>query len=136
MPKRSVALGCALVGLALLSVACASTGGLRTEPLDAGVGREFSGDYAAVLRAAEQAVLGAGLTVDSYEEVNDSTAVIVGKKGMSAWSWGELVRVVVQKSAADRVAVRVFTRRKMATNVTAKGDYSETIFANIELALR
>ena len=61
--------------------------------------------------------------------------MIVAKKGTSAWSWGELVRVVVQKSASDRTTVRVLSRRRMATNVTAKGDYSDTIFSNIELAL-
>jgi len=104
--------------------------------LDVGVLREFNGDYTTVLRATRNAVASAGLAVDSYEEVNDSTAMIVAKKGNSAWSWGELVRVVVQKSASDRVSVRVLSRRKMATNITAKGDYSNTIFSNIELALR
>jgi hypothetical protein len=124
--------------LILLSVAtgCATAGGMREEPLDVGVLREFSGDYATVLRATRNAVMSAGLAIDSYQEINDSTAVILAKKGTSAWSWGELVRVVVQRSAGDRVAVRVLSRRRMATNVTAKGDYSETIFSNIDLALR
>jgi hypothetical protein len=122
--------------LLVLSTSCATAGGMREEPLDVGVVREFSGDYVTVLRATRNAVMGAGLAIDTYQDVNDSTAMIVAKKGTSAWSWGELVRVVVQRSAVDRVAVRVLSRRRMATNVTAKGDYSETIFSNIELALR
>jgi len=61
--------------------------------------------------------------------------MIVAKKGMSAWSWGELVRVVVQELSNDRVAVRVLSKRRMATNVTAKGDYSEAIFSSIEMAV-
>src|SRR3989441_8073951 len=135
MKTRLCAHSCAVLVLTLLA-ACASAGGMRAEPLDVGVLREFNGDYTTVLRATRNAVASAGLAVDSYEEVNDSTAMIVAKKGNSAWSWGELVRVVVQKSASDRVSVRVLSRRKMATNITAKGDYSNTIFSNIELALR
>jgi hypothetical protein len=127
---------CRLVALSSFLLACASAGGMREEPLDVGVVREFNGEYTTVLRATRDAVASAGLAVDSYEEVNDSTAMIVAKKGTSAWSWGELVRVVVQKSASDRVAVRVLSRRRMATNVAAKGDYSDTIFSNIALALR
>ena len=134
MKTRLCAHSCAVLVLTLLA-ACASAGGMRAEPLDVGVVREFNGDYTTVLRATRNAVASAGLAVDSYDEVNDSTAMIVAKKGSSAWSWGELVRVVIQKSG-DRVAVRVLSRRKMATNVTAKGDYSDTIFSNIELALR
>jgi hypothetical protein len=104
--------------------------------LDTGVLREFDGEYATVLSAARNAVTAAGLTIDSYQEVNDSTAMIVAKKGISAWSWGELARVVVQKSGDNRVGVRVLTRRRVATNLTAKGDYSDAIFSNIDLALR
>ena len=63
--------------------ACATTGGMRQEPLDAGVVREFTGDFQTVLRAARTAVTNAGLAVDSYDEANDSTAVIVAKKGTS-----------------------------------------------------
>src|SRR3989339_1498896 len=129
--RLTVGVAVLLSGLTLILTACASTGGMRVEPLDTGVLREFNGDYATVLRAARNAVTAAGLAIDSYQEVNDSTAVIVAKKEASAWSWGELVRVVVQKSTDDRVGVRVLTRRKLATNITAKGDYSETIFSNI-----
>jgi len=109
---------------------------MRQEALDSGVVREFAGDFPTVLKAARAAVTNAGLAVDSYEQVNDSTAVLVAKKGTSAWSWGELVRVVVQGSSNNKVSVRVLSHRKLATNITAKGDYSDTIFSNIDLALK
>ena len=122
-------------GLVILA-GCASTASMKQAPLDQGTQREYSGSYTTVLRAARDAVSNSGLAIDSFDEVNDSTAVIVAKKGSSAWSWGELVRVVVQKSTGDRVVVRVTSRRKLATNVTARGDYAETLFSNIALALR
>lgn len=135
MMTRVVTFGFAPLAFAFL-VGCASAGGMRVEPLDIGVVREFNGEYTTVLRATRSAITGAGLTIDSDENVNDSTAMIVAKKGISAFSWGELVRVIVQKSADDRTAVRVLSRRRMATNLTAKGDYSATIFESIESGLR
>lgn len=118
------------------ALGCASTAAMRSEPLEVGIVREFSGDYARILRAARDAVVNAGLAIDTFDEVNETTAVIVAKKGTSAFSWGELVRVVVQQSAVDRTSERVVTKRKLATNVAAKGDYSDTIFSNIALSLR
>jgi len=135
MRTRFVTLGFASLAFAFV-VGCASTGGLRVEPLDVGVVREFNRDYTTVLQATRGAITSVGLVIDSDENVNDSTAMIVAKKGISVWSWGEFVRVVVQRSADDRTTVRVVSRRRMATNLTAKGDYSVTLFSNIELGLR
>ena len=109
---------------------------MRARPLDEGVAREFTGDYATVLRAAREAVIGAGLAIDLFDEVNETTAVIVAKKGSSLFSFGELVRVVVEQSANDRVVVRVVSDRKLATNIAARCDYADTIFSNVTLALR
>jgi hypothetical protein len=120
----------------MLLVGCASAGGMKNAPLEAGVAREFPGSYEAIVRAARDATVQAGLAIDSFTDVDSSTAMIVAKKGSSLFSYGELVRVVVQRTGQNRTAVRVYTKRKLATNVTAKGDYSETIFENIALSLR
>jgi hypothetical protein len=122
--------------LLVLATACASTGGMVTEPVDVGTERTFDRDYPDVLRAARSAVTGAGLTIQTDSVLNDSTQMIVGTKGVSAWSWGELVRVVVQGTGPSRAQVHVLTKRKMATNITAKGDYSTTIFTVMADSLR
>ena len=125
----------AVAALTLLC-GCATTGGMRSTPLDTGVSRQYAGDFEIVFRATRAAITNAGLAIESYDEIDETTALIVAKKGASAFSWGELVRVVVQSTAPDKVTVRVLTKRKLATNVTARGDYSETIFSNIDLQLR
>ena len=128
-----------LIGLFAITglLGCASTGSMRSEPLDAGAVREFSGDYAVILRAARDAIVAAGLAIDSFDEVNETTAMIIAKKGASLFSWGELVRVVVvQQSPSGPTQIRVVSDRKLSTNVTAKGDYADTIFSNVALALR
>ena len=109
---------------------------MRTEPLDRGVSRESSGDYPPVVKAAQTAITSAGLAVDSFDQPNDATAVIIAKKGPSAFSWGELVRVVVTSAGPEKTSIWVLSKRRLATNVTAKGDYSTNIFENIALTLK
>ncbi len=49
---------------------------------------------------------------------------------------GELVRVVVQQTAPDTIAVRIISKKRMATNVAARGDYSQAILNDMELKLK
>ena len=134
MIRRSMALIC--VAVLTILTGCATTGGMRSAPLTEGVSRTFKGDYDRVLKAARESVVEAGLAIDEVNKVDDKTWMIISKKGASAFSWGEMIRVVVQGSGTDETAVRVMTQRKVATNVTAKGDYSTSILSNMELKLK
>ena len=118
------------------TIACATAAGMRGAPLQEGIAHTFTGEYDQVLTAAREALLEAGLTVEEVNKVNDTTWMIIGNRGTSAWSWGELVRLVVEQTDASQTTVRVLTERRLATNVTAKGDYSTSIFSNMELKLK
>ncbi|MBC8230729.1 hypothetical protein H8E77_14365 [bacterium] len=109
---------------------------MLSAPLDAGRSQTFSADYDTVVKAARDALMSSGLAIDDASEVGNKTFVILAKKGTSAWSWGELVRVTVQEVSESKTTVRVYTKRKLATNVTAKGDWADTVFSNITLQLR
>jgi hypothetical protein len=127
------------MGLALatlvIGAACASTGGLRSAPLDQGEVRFYDAPFAVVAPAAREGVLSAGLEVDTISHPDSLTWMIIAKKGMSLWSYGELVRVVVQQTPEGAVAVRVVTKRRLATNITARGDWSGRIFERLDQAL-
>src|SRR6266568_834246 len=103
--------------LAVIAVGCASAGGMRSEPLDAGEVKFYAAPLNTVAPAARQAVLAAGLAVDTVSQPDSLTWMIIAKKGMSLFSYGELVRVVVQQTTEGPVAVRVFTKRRLATNI-------------------
>jgi len=122
--------------LLALIPACATTGGMRSAPVEQGVARAFKGDYDRTLKAARESVVEAGLAIEEVNKVDEKTWMIIAKKGGSAFSWGEMVRVVVQNTGTDETTVRVITQRKLATNVTAKGDYSTSILSNLELKLK
>ena len=124
-----------LAAAAAMSAACASTAGLRSAPLDAGETKFYAAPLAVVGPAARQAVLAVGLNVDTVSTPDSLTWMIIAKKGMSLFSYGELVRVVVAQTPDRAVAVRVYTKRRLATNVTAKGDWSGSIFQQLDLIL-
>jgi hypothetical protein len=126
-----------LFGFAVATlIGCATTGGLQSRPLVDGSSQTYQAEYQKVLRATREAVVAAGLAIDQASQVDSTTWMIVAKKGSSAFSWGELVRVVVQQTAVTETTVRVVSAKKLATNVTAKGDYAQTIFSNVTLALK
>ena len=127
----------AVLLLALIAcVGCASTSSIQNAPLHAGTGRTFDSDFDTVLAAARQATTEAGLAIEKTERVDEKNWIIIGKKGTSAFSWGELVRVAVTDDGPEKTTVRVYTKRKLATNVLAKGDYAHSILSNIELLLK
>jgi hypothetical protein len=120
----------------LLSIGCATTSIMRNASLDKGIPKTFAASFDRVLKAAREAVTQAGLQVEEVTQLDDQTWTIIGNKGMSGWTWGERVRVIVQKKSKSETLVRVLTKRKNPLNITAKWDYSQEIFSNIHLNLR
>jgi hypothetical protein len=129
---RDLTAACALAVAVIVTAACASAGGMRAEPIDAGEAKFYAAPLATVAPAARQAVLSAGLDVDTVTQPDSLTWMIIAKKGMSLFSYGELVRVVAQQTPEGPVVVRVFTKRRLATNITAKGDWSGRIFDELD----
>lgn len=52
-------------GVAVLLMGCATAGGLKSEPLDQGVTRSFTGTYDTILKAARDAVVDSGLHLEA-----------------------------------------------------------------------
>jgi hypothetical protein len=122
--------------VASLGLACSSQSGVQNAPMQAGIGRTFDASYEKTMGAAREAATEAGLKFESATEVDPNTYLIMYKASTSAWSWGEIVRLAVIKTSDTQTTVRIYTKRKSAVNVGAKGDYSNTILSNIELKLK
>ncbi len=117
--------------LCLATTSCATTGALKREPLDAGTSQTYSAPLNRVVSAAREAVAQAGFQIDDVVHPNDSTWMVIGKRGAGFFSYGELVRAVVQPATGGQTVVRVVTHRRLATDITAKGDYSHAILSSI-----
>lgn len=130
----------------LLSVtACASIGGLRTEPADMGVTREFQAASTTLAPLVRDILITTGFRINDFTEIEDPRVasgsslqswMVLGRRKSSTWSYGELVRVVITPQDAQTSLVQVITRRRAALNLTAKGDYSDEIFQQLEATLR
>ncbi len=127
-----------VVGLLILATmisGCATMAGMRTEPLDMGVAKVYEADLENAVRATINALLGSALEIDDVEEVDASTWMFLAKRKSGGFTWGELVRVVVQQTDTDEVTIWIVSRRRNAVNVTARSDWSDAVFAQIALDL-
>jgi hypothetical protein len=105
---------------------------IKNAPLHAGESRSFEAPFKDLVKFSREAMVDAGLEMESVEKVDEDTYMLIGKTRASGWSWGELVRVVIlQEEDADKNTVRVYTKRRLGTNATAKGSYTNTILSNI-----
>ena len=108
---------------------------IRNAPLHAGEGRNFDIGYKKAIKFAREAVSEAGLILESSEKVDDENYMVIGKAKTSAWSWGELVRVIITNDSDgenEEVTIKVYTQKNIKINITAKGNYTQTILSNIE----
>lgn len=114
---------------------CATMGGLRQEPLAAGATHLFPAPLGPVVDAARQAMVGAGIDIREQVQPSPDIWILLGAKGMSLWSYGELVRVVARQTDSAQTSVYVITQRRLATNVTASEDRSTTLFDRMAATL-
>ena len=122
--------------IVLLITGCATIGIMRNASIDDGEDEIFNASFAEVLKAAQKSVRQSGLAVEEVTRLDDRTWSIIGNKGVTGWSHGERVRVIVQKISESETLVRVLTKRKLSTNITATWDFSPQIFSNIESNLQ
>ena len=116
---------------------CATKVSMLGMPLDEGDEQTFSFNYETVSKATYEAVVLSGLSIEDRSEPTNGRMIILAKKSSSAWSWGEFVRIVVQETEKEKeTLVRVLTKRRLAINVTAKGNWSDTLFSHIAMQLR
>lgn len=102
----------------------------------------FSGEFDQVLLATRSAVLQEGYDIrGDYSVVDGGQHVIHADKFPTPFDAGTLIRVVVERPEQSsregpRTVVRVFTTRRIMSNLEVGGDASEAIFRRIHTILR
>jgi hypothetical protein len=137
--KGIISLIAMMVLIILGSIGCRTLEGMKSEPLNEGEERIFNADYNQVLKAAQESIPVVGLQIEETKEINGSTWMILAKEsgstGVFVSSYGTLVRVVIEKMDSNRTVVRVISKRKLATNIGATGDFSQQIFSTMNVKL-
>ncbi|MEE9464696.1 MAG: hypothetical protein V3W14_03855 [Candidatus Neomarinimicrobiota bacterium] len=124
-----------LVVIALLLCGCATVGSMEQVSTSVGVSAIFRSDYDDVLSVLQPSIISVGLVIEGSRKVNDNQWIIISQSNISAWSWGEIIRVVIERTNESETTVRVHTKSKLATNITYKDNYSSLIFSEIGLRL-
>jgi hypothetical protein len=122
-------------GMLIVTLSCATTSGLRNEALDEGVVRIYQAPLRETIEAGREAMVGSGIEVKEVNDLGDNTWMIMGNKGGGLASYGELVRMVLSGPEDGPTTVRVLTKKRMATNVFAEGDWSKSIYDQMDLKL-
>lgn len=97
-------------------------------PLDAGTSHTFHASPKLVLKAVRESIPEVGLALKS-ERTDDTETMFLAERGVTAFSWGEEVRIVVHPDASS-VNVRIISERAFAPNITAK-DFDNDLFTLI-----
>ena len=105
---------------------------VKNAPLHAGDARTFEQPFKTMIKYSRDACTEAGLVMESSERIDEDTYMILSKAKTSAFSWGEVVRIVLEKKDAMKTVMRVYTRRRIGFNVAAKASYTNTIFSSVE----
>lgn len=124
-----------IIALLLLSISAFSQQSMnkvKNAPLHAGDARTFDQPFKTMIKYSRSACSDAGLVMESSERIDEDTYMILSKAKTSAFSWGEIVRVVLEKNDDMKTVMRVYTRKRIGINVAAKGSYTNTLFSSIE----
>ena len=126
-----------IIGICIvLFSGCRSVSSIRDVSLSEGPSQVFNADYNKVLKVIPEAISESGISIEETKQIDDKTYMIIGEKSADAFQWGSVVRVIIEKTSKNKTTVRVYTQKKQALNITARGDFSKAIFSNIELKLR
>lgn len=116
---------------------CATVSTMRAAPPQEGVSRTFVAEASDVEQTVRQIIArNQRLEFVDSQQIDQRSWVIIAKEGMSAFSWGTLVRIFIEQINDTETTVRVVTKRRLATNITAKGDYSSEILGFIPAELQ
>jgi len=117
------------IPLVILTAACATAAGMRTEPLELGTARTYRAALEQALSATQAAFARSEFKVDTLTRPDSATWMLVGiHPGGLIGGQGELIRAVGRSVTDSTTEVRILTKRVSPTDLWAKGDWSPTLF--------
>lgn len=107
----------AAVAMMTVLSACIPPEAVRDAPVDAGVVQSFDAPYDRVAAATLDALNRFNLPISDLEG-QPSGLIIQLAKPQTAFSWGEVGRVIVEHRPAPPIPVRVYWQKRMQVQIT------------------
>ena len=111
---------------------CSSVTTISESPREAGVSKIFKINKANANLEVKKAFESNKIKLKTEKELDEKNSEIVGQTPVTAFSYGEIIRVILEKTSEEETLVRILTKRVLATNVFAKSDWSPEIFSALE----
>jgi hypothetical protein len=125
----------ALAVISAVLTGCATVGSMGAAAADAGVKRDFAAACEQIRIIVPEVLMQASFMVRESRDIDHREQVVTATKAVSAFSWGELVRISISEIDSDVTGVRIHTERRLATNVTARRDWAPELFSAMEARL-
>ena len=115
----------------LVTAGCATVESTAAAPTEQAKSFTIPIACASAREALQPALSDLKFEVKTTHDSGDCDRDVVAAKGISAFSWGELVRVTLREGDANSTILAVTTKRRDAINITAKGDWSQEVYAAV-----
>jgi len=116
--------------------ACSTVSSIQAAAPAAGLNARFVAPLPEVEQAIVRALAANQLGVQAVTLEGDTAWVAVASRGMTFWSYGEIVRIRAAILDSVTTGVWIYSQRRLATNVSAKSDWAEILHADIRDELR
>ena len=115
---------------------CASMDTVAEAPLASGVSQSFPASFDSVSGATVKALTTLNVSVTNSEQKPAGLVILVTKQ-LSAFSWGEVGRIYVQKSTSAPTSVYVLWEKRYQLQISGTGqsEFSDSLFKAIANAL-
>lgn len=125
-----------LVFTYLFLTGCATSTDIATTSADQGSSKSYSIPFDSLKRLTFESIKGLNVDVKGVEEAN-GTYVVNFSKPISAFSWGEVGKVVVvNKGPISNVTVIASKRMRVQVTGTNQQEFAEAVFEGIDYAIR
>jgi hypothetical protein len=116
----------------LALAACMPADAVREAPVDAGLARSFDAPFEAVVAATLDSLIALKLSVRTEERV--SSLHIQVAKTQTAFSWGEVGRVIIERRPAPPTPVHVFWEKRMRVQLTGtdQQEFARDLYKGID----
>lgn len=125
-----------VLSLALLT-SCANMNTVTSAPIDTGISRIFTEDNELVKAAVLASMQNLNINIKETSQTSDGFSITF-TKAISAFSWGEVGRVLVVMSEGGNSQVFVHSEKRSKYQITGadEQDFSNKIFAGVSEILK